>query len=229
MVPRDVGGLDGHDGADYNGAVALAIFDLDNTLIDRDASFRKWIRRFDPADAQWLIEADGDGFVARETFLGAIRERYGVRIARERYDAEIVAAIELDPAVPLALQRLRDAGWTLAICTNGSTRQQWAKLNKTGLHTLVDAVAVSEEAGARKPASAMFEVAAARCGMRLGPAAWMVGDCPVRDIAGAQAAGLRTVWMTRGRSWPGGEPPTAMASTVDEAVSTVDGSAAPRR
>jgi putative hydrolase of the HAD superfamily len=220
----DVGGPVG-----YNSAVPLAIFDLDNTLIDRDSSFRSWITRFDAADAEWLIEADGDGFVAREAFLGAIRDRLGVHISRESYNAAIVEAVELDPAVPLALQRLRAAGWTLAICTNGSTRQQWAKLHKTGLHTLVDAVAVSEEAGAKKPARAIFETVAARCGMRLEPSGWMIGDCPDRDIAGARRAGLRTVWMTRGRTWPGGEPPTATASTVDEAVSTVDSAAAPRR
>ena len=45
------------------------MFDLDNTLIDRAASFLRWasqiaaVHALGPDDVTWLVKADGDGFV----------------------------------------------------------------------------------------------------------------------------------------------------------------------
>jgi len=208
----------------------LAIFDLDNTLIDRSASVRRWAAEFverhrlDPGEAAWLIEADGDGFVPRPSFLGSVRERYGLDQPLPGlladYRERIVALIDLDPAVPDALRRLRGQGWRIAIATNGTTDQQLAKIHRVGLGDHVDAVAVSEEVGAAKPDRRVFEVAAQRCGARPADGGWMVGDCPLRDIAGGRAAGLATVWLHRGRAWD------ESASSPDAVVDDVAGSVA---
>src|SRR6266576_1316820 len=49
--------------------------------------------------------------------------------------------------------------------------------------------------------------------------AWVVGDCPDRDIAGAAACGLRSAWLHRGRTWDrAGFHPTAVAGSLSEAV-----------
>jgi putative hydrolase of the HAD superfamily len=196
--------------------MGLVILDLDNTLIDRAASFERWTAEFvayhglDPGERAWLRTQDGDGFVARAAFMTAIRRRYGLDAPLEglleEYRARIVALVEVDPGVPALLDRLREAGDRVAIATNGQTAQQVAKLRTTGLDQHVDAYAVSEEAGAKKPDRRLFEVAAARCGARLGDGGWMVGDCAIRDIGGGRAAGLRTVWMRRGRTWDPAEP-----------------------
>jgi HAD superfamily hydrolase (TIGR01549 family) len=207
----------------------LAIFDLDNTLIDRAASVRRWAAEFvaqhrlDPAEEAWLIDADGDGFVPRPEFLGAVRERYGLDQPMPRlladYRERIVALIDLDPAVPEALRRLRGHGWRIAIATNGNTDQQLAKIRRVGLADHVDAVAVSEEVGAAKPDRRLFEVAAQRCGARLADGGWMVGDCPLRDIAGGRAAGLATIWLHRGRAWDASTPgPDAIVDHVSGSV-----------
>ena len=50
--------------------------------------------------------------------------------------------------------------------------------------------------GASKPDPAIFRAALAAAGCGPGDAA-MVGDNPLRDIAGAQQAGLRGVWLDR--------------------------------
>lgn len=209
--------------------MALVIFDLDNTLIDRTVPFRRWATSFvaerglDAGEVAWLEARDGDGFTPREEFLGAVRDRYGLR---EPIDAlltsfrdAIVALVEPDPRVPALLDGLREAGWRVAIATNGSTDQQWAKIRRTGLDDHVDAVAVSEEVGARKPDRRMFEVAARRCGATLAGGDWMVGDCADRDIAGGQGVGLRTIWMRRGREWnPSAPAPDAIADDLDDVV-----------
>jgi HAD superfamily hydrolase (TIGR01509 family) len=194
------------------GGVALAIFDLDNTLIDRAAAFRRWAEGFAAGrelgadDVAWLERADGDGFTPRGRLLAAVRERYGVEIPVARFRAEMVQCVEVDPGVPQGLRKMRAEGWKVAVATNGETAQQWAKLRRTGLDGHVDSVAVSEEVGVAKPDRRMFAAAAERCGERLTAAAWMIGDCPTRDVGGARAAGLRTVWLHRGRRWEHGDP-----------------------
>jgi FMN phosphatase YigB (HAD superfamily) len=46
-----------------------------------------------------------------------------------------------------------------------------------------------------------------------------VGDSVTLDSGGGRAAGLRTIWMRRGESWPRGEvPPDHQADTVADAV-----------
>jgi HAD superfamily hydrolase (TIGR01549 family) len=205
--------------------VPLAIFDLDNTLIDRAASFRRWAARFgaahglEPADVAWLVDADGDGFVPRSQLLSGIRERFSVDLPLKAYQAEIVELVELDPAVASALDELRASGWKVAIATNGETSQQSAKIRRTGLEAHVDAVAISEEVGERKPGQRIFRAAAERCGVRLLDGGWMIGDAPDADIAGGRNAGLRTVWMRRGREWESAFPlPDGMAEDIRAAV-----------
>jgi putative hydrolase of the HAD superfamily len=64
----------------------------------------------------------------------------------------------------------------------------------------------------------VFEAAAQRCGARLADGGWMLGDCATRDIGGAQAVGLRTVWLRRGRVWdPSAVPPDGIVDHVVQA------------
>lgn len=106
----------------------------------------------------------------------------------------------------------------MAIATNGETSQQSAKILRTGLDAHVNAVAISEEVGARKPGRRIFEVAAERCGVRLSEGGWMIGDAPDADIAGGRNAGLRTVWMRRGREWDSALPlPDGIADGISAA------------
>jgi putative hydrolase of the HAD superfamily len=98
------------------------------------------------------------------------------------------------------LARLR-GGWRLGVLTNGLPRVQRAKVEALGLERLVDAVVYAEEHGARtgKPDPAAFLEVASRLGVT--PAcSVLVGDDPVRDVAGARATGMRAVWLRSGRA-----------------------------
>jgi putative hydrolase of the HAD superfamily len=207
----------------------LVIFDLDNTLVDRDRSFRRWavelVRRhaLDPAEQEWLVAADGDGFHAREKFLTAVRDRYGLdeplSSMLNRYRERIVALLEPDPQVRATIDRLRASGRQVAITTNGETSQQRTKIRLAGLAASVDAVVISDEVGVAKPDRMIFDVTAQRCGLRLADGGWMVGDCPIRDIGGGHAAGLRTIWMRRSRTWdPSLPPPDGIVNSVPEVL-----------
>ena len=89
-----------------------------------------------------------------------------------------------------------------------------------GLVDLVDGWAVSSLVGARKPEPAHFRSAAEACGSAL--EGWMVGDNPEADVGGAVAAGLRSAWITRGRTWElDAFRPDVSVATVPEAVELI--------
>jgi HAD superfamily hydrolase (TIGR01549 family) len=204
--------------------VALALFDLDNTLIDRTGAFARWAawyvaeRRTDVTVDQ-LVRLDRDGFGQKEAMfaaIGALDVEAEVADYRRRYPT----FVERVPAETVeALARLRAAGLAVAIVTNGPPSQA-TKLGPAGLEGLIDACLVSEVEGTRKPERRIFELAAERCGRPL--EGWMVGDTAAADIAGAHAAGLRSIWLHRGRSWDPADPaPTAIAGSVAEATAII--------
>jgi putative hydrolase of the HAD superfamily len=212
--------------------VPLAIFDLDNTLIDRDAIFRDWAEELvehhglAPAELDWLVVTDEGGYVDRHTFFAAVRTRYGLAEPAEtllaRYNRRMPELVRLVPEVISMLARLRRSGWRVAVATNGFTVQQELKLRVSGLADHIDAVAISEEVGAAKPGREIFDVAARRCGTTLDERTWMVGDCPIRDIGGAQTIGLRTMWVHRSREWnASAPPPDAIVGDVADAGAVI--------
>jgi HAD superfamily hydrolase (TIGR01549 family) len=95
-----------------------------------------------------------------------------------------------------ALAGLRDRGVALAILTNGPSDGQRRKLQATGLHRLVDQVAIGEEIGCSKPTPAAFHRVADRFPCRRQEAC-MVGDSPELDYDGALRAGLDALLLDR--------------------------------
>ena len=181
----------------------LLLIDLDNTLIDRRAAFKRWSdSRYGPAHTQWLIDADRDGYEPRPALAARIAERFNEPVAGVLAElaAGMVDQLVPDPSVADALREATAAGFVPVVVTNGSVAQQEAKLHHTGLDRLVAAWTISEALGVRKPDRRIFELAAASVGLPL--AGWMVGDNPSYDIGGGEAAGLRTAWVSNDSPWP---------------------------
>jgi FMN phosphatase YigB (HAD superfamily) len=79
---------------------------------------------------------------------------------------------------------------------------------------------VVERAECDDPAAARAHLAVAAAGSPR-PPVWMVGDGSV-DVAGARAAGIRSIWITRGRRWDAaGFAPDAVAADLEEALELV--------
>jgi HAD superfamily hydrolase (TIGR01549 family) len=204
----------------------LVLFDLDNTLANREAAFRRWAEHFavehglEASSVEFLCAGDDHGLVPRDELFASLRARYGVTASVEelvtRYRADYPRHFEPDPDVRAALNALRAAGWKIGIVTNGPTSQN-AKVASLGLGDLVDGVCVSADVGVDKPDRRIFDLTAARCGARL--EGWMVGDSVDTDIVGGRAAGLRTVWLHHGRIWERADlAPDAVVATVEDAV-----------
>jgi putative hydrolase of the HAD superfamily len=212
--------------------VPLLLLDLDNTLVDRSAAFRRWAVSFAAdvgggmAAVGWLVSADRDGLEPRDQLAEQISRRFGLSGARQagllaELRRGMVEHIETDPAVPAALDRARAAGWVPVVVSNGAVAQQEAKLRRAGLDRHLDGWVISEGAGISKPDSRIFRLAAAQAGRDLA-GAWMIGDSAHADIGGAHAAGIASVWLHRGRSWPDLPfVPDRIASICAEAIAAV--------
>ncbi|MFE9927401.1 HAD family hydrolase [Streptomyces sp. NPDC005533] len=210
----------------------LALFDLDNTLIDRQAALKWWIKDFGAArglvpDAELLLwdtlrerayPADFDRLRGQLGLSSSVDALWG------EYVTGMSARARCFPGLPVALGRMRADGWTLGVVTNGAADIQLAKLESAGLAGLFEGVCTSGEVGARKPALQVFQVAAERCGTTLAKGGWMVGDNPETDVEGGRAAGLRTAWVSAGRQWPAGvRSPDLVAETASEAIGCLRG------
>ncbi|MCX4778699.1 HAD family hydrolase [Streptomyces sp. NBC_01264] len=205
----------------------LALFDLDNTLIDRQGSLEEWAREFCesrvlPVQAEHVIV---EALHARAYPADLARLRAVLSLADpveslwSEYVSGMSARARCLPGLPGALARMRASGWTLGVVTNGAVDIQRAKLEGAGLADLFDGVCASGEVGVRKPDLAVFQAAAERCGTTLAKGGWMVGDNPETDIEGGRAAGLRTAWISAGRQWPtGARSPDLEARTASEAI-----------
>ena len=242
----DVPGRPSCSGTDYNGA-AMAItcitFDLDDTLwesgsvlANAETKLYEWLRRTCPDIARTLsYEALAahrhahyasipgirhDLTRARILWLESLMQEWGYgsglaeagfRVFREHRNA-----VTLFDDVTRVLGALGER-YTVGAVTNGN-----ADVHRIGIGRHFDFVVTPAEAGAAKPDSAIFECALSAAGASPGSVVH-VGDDPMRDVAGAAALGLRTVWMNpEGRPWPEGARPDAEIRALHALPSIID-------
>ncbi len=182
-------------------------FDLDNTLIDRDAAFLRLIKDWLSSvntNKRTLIEDilihDAHGHSDRTAFF---RHLARMRIfqgngpgLRNRFIQQFPAYFQSDSAVHELLQRLSDRSLKLAVLTNGSSEMQRAKLNHAGLTKFFEPgdILISGEIGHDKPAPEAFKMLSDR--LDTAPENTLfVGDHPEYDISGAAALGFQTCWL----------------------------------
>jgi FMN phosphatase YigB (HAD superfamily) len=152
----------------------------------------------------FLISQDDDGRRPRVEFLQTVREHFDLRdpvdaLLREYRVMTLDGFPPIDAQIHEKLQALRETGWSIAVVTNGEDGVQQATIDQIGLSHLIDACVVSGAVGIRKPDARIFEIARDRCGKPRG-IAWMVGGGEA-DVIGAARAGIRSVWLARGRQW----------------------------
>ena len=223
--------------------ISCITFDLDDTLwesgpvlANAEAKFYEWIVRTCPEIAH---NHSYDALVAhRRTHYDSIPEsRHDLTRARLLwlesllrewgYGAELAEvgfrvfwkhrnAVTLFDDVPRVLDKLGER-YAIGAITNGN-----ADVHRIGIGHHFDFVVTPAEAGAAKPDSAIFELALHAAGASPGSVVH-VGDDPVRDVSGAAAIGLRTVWMNpEGRTWPGEKRPDAEIRSLEALLSVID-------
>lgn len=129
----------------------------------------------------------------RERCAGIVSEELGMEVTVH----ELVEAIRFDayPDAAPALRELRERDLRLVVVSNWDCSLPRV-LERCGLRELLDGVVSSAVAGSRKPDPAIFEPALklAECEP---DEALHVGDTPEEDVAGARAAGIRSLLIAR--------------------------------
>jgi putative hydrolase of the HAD superfamily len=200
-----------------NKSIHTLIFDLDNTLIDRNAALRAGLQillkmwGYREPERQTVLDDmmqyDRWGYTNRDEFCSWLLEAYGKRESRRLtpqaflkvLQVMIVQRIQPDSQVQAALHSLNNQ-YQLVLATNGGSKIQRAKLRQAELESFFqpEAIFISGEMDCEKPDPLFFQKIMQK--LQLDPGCTMViGDNLMHDIQGAAACGLFTCWMSHGR------------------------------
>ncbi len=200
--------------------IKAALFDLDDTLVDRRGAYNAFFRAF--YDRHDVINEEVSWPQASEFFwtlsphnatdprkaFEVIKARWpGVRgdpdSHYEDYFHGIVANMKLLPGALDLIEALNLSGMPWGVVTNGG-EHQLKKVKVTEIEDMVPFVIATELHGASKPdpepylhAVRLLEMSESDAGEIL-----FVGDNPHTDIAGAHAVGMQTAWIHMDREFP---------------------------
>ena len=220
-------------------SVEAVIFDLDNTLLDREALFLRVAEAFydeylaarhsvtrDEA-VELMVRWDEDGYGVRQ----AMRRRWLSEWPDTGLDEESLATwygsamdrlVEPDAEVNAFLTQLNEQSMPWGIVTNGDTSRQRGKCRGAGLDRLAPFIIVSGEAGYEKPDPRIFGDALRAAGLTAPERTLFVGDTPTADIDGAKRFGMQAAWVRRGRDYPADlQPPDHVIDRVTEVRSVL--------
>ena len=195
------------------------LFDLDDTLVDRRASFRRFAGRFYETfpsvrashsleeTYRELLTVDKWGHVPKDEVFAEVLGVWpalgrSVEELVEFFWDELVAGMRPIDGAPEFLRELSEGGVPWGILTNGDHRQ-FEKITKAGMDGLAPFVIASKlfGSGKDKPDPGIFIEGLRR--VRTGAAETLfVGDNPLRDIEGARRVGMASAWLPHGRDWP---------------------------
>ncbi|WP_270619024.1 HAD family hydrolase [Paenibacillus macerans] len=204
------------------------LFDLDNTLMDRDHTFRRFAEQLAreclvPVLEEeernrlidYMIERDADGYRPKEGFFRELiehlpwKKRPDLEELKAYYDRNYMTHAKAMDHAAKTLEACRSRGLRLGIITNGISRLQHGKIDLLHLRPYFDMIVVSGDVDIRKPDPQIYRLALERLGVTPEKAV-IVGDHPRNDIWGAAQVGIRGIWLRRKHAWDaelaGGEP-----------------------
>lgn len=218
-------------------AIEVVLFDLDDTLHDDTAAYRRAAARVAEEigaergisaralEAAYVAEVDAFWHRLAPTDLRVrltdVRLRLWRRaLGRVGIEDETIAErcahdynayrrehFELFPGALDLLRSLRAQGKRVGLVTNGFAETHHEKITLLRLRDVMDAIFIADEVGMLKPDPELFAHACRVLGAPPSAAA-MVGDRYERDIRGAIEAGLFTVWVNvRDEALPAGAAP----------------------
>jgi len=166
-----------------------------------EANNRAWDGYWPRIERRWMLgELDGAS-VRREVWRRTLQscgvdDESAALDAAESFYQLCREAYRLYDDVEGLAAAAQGAGIALALITNGAPDDQRDKLRTLGIEDWFGAIVISGELGVGKPDPAVFRLALEGLGVEAG-AAWHVGDLLGADVAGANAAGVGSVWLNR--------------------------------
>jgi putative hydrolase of the HAD superfamily len=112
----------------------------------------------------------------------------------ELYWTTFLDKMQLYTGLRELIDRLKEKGITIAVCTDLTAHIQHRKLKALGLSDDVSYLVTSEEAGREKPHPEIFHLCLEKLQLPAEEICF-IGDSYDKDIEGAAAAGMQTVWF----------------------------------
>ncbi|GGG14948.1 HAD family hydrolase [Paenibacillus aceti] len=207
--------------------IKAILFDLDNTLMDRDWTFQQFARQLidecliDMSGEEqarllaYMIKSDADGYRSKQGyFLELIEklpwiEKPSLEELTSYYGLNYMTHARAMAYALDTLLQCRASGLKLGIITNGASSHQHNKIDSLQLRPYVDTIVVSGDIGIHKPDPRIYHLALEKLGTSAEETV-IVGDHPRNDIWGAAQLGIRGVWLQRAHAWDqtltGGKP-----------------------
>jgi len=196
--------------------IKAIIFDLDNTLVD----FMLLKERAIEAAINAMIDSGLDiDFVSAKKLIDEIYNEEGIEYQQvfdkmllrlySKVDYKILsagivayrsareAALKPYPKVFPTLIELIKYGLKLAVVSDAPAREAWLRLSYINFQHLFDVVITFEDTYQKKPSPAPFNLALQKLGLKA-EECLMIGDWAERDVVGAKAVGMKTVFARYG-------------------------------
>lgn len=200
------------------------LFDLDNTLTHRGRSLEAFAPHFRSRFAahlaphvstaqigRVLVEIDATPTEGREIVYEELLRRLqwtsepGFEAFRTDWRENFTCAARPMPHLEEMLHALARRGLRLGIVTNGGITSQHNKIDALGVRSFFETIVTGEDHDVYKPSTGIFTAALGNLGVASEDACH-VGDDPATDVAGAQAAGLKAIWLRGFLPWESSLP-----------------------
>ena len=215
----------------------VIVFDLNETLLDLSAMDATFERLFGAAEVRRLwftqvlelfltatvVDAYRPFNALTDAALDMVALQRGVRLAdadRERV-REAIRTLPAYADVRPSLERLKDAGLTLATLTNSGEQSARQHLERNGLSEFFDAVLSVDAVERYKPAREAYEYAASQ--LRVKTRQIRLVAAHSWDIAGARRAGCAAAFVARPEKVldPAGEQPDIVGGDLADVTAQI--------
>lgn len=189
--------------------ITTIVFDLDGTLLDRDASLLCFVRdQFDRLLFQAsavdkdlyvsrFVELDRRGYVWKDQVYQQLVEEFGLPLPWEELLADYISGFHRHcvgfPNLHEALGGLKSRGLKLGLISNGYGEFQYNNIRGLGIEHYFDIIVISEWEGLRKPDPRIFNNTLHRLESKAEESIY-VGDHPVNDVTASRDVGMKGIW-----------------------------------
>ncbi|MGG3281275.1 HAD family hydrolase [Paenibacillus solani] len=189
--------------------ITTILFDLDGTLLDRDASLQRFVRdQFDRLLFQAsgvdkelyvsrFVELDRRGYVWKDQVYQQLAEEFSLSLSWEELLADYISGFQHHcvgfPNLHEVLGGLKSRGLKLGLISNGYGEFQYNNIRGLGIEHYFDIIVISEWEGLRKPDRRIFNNTLHRLESKAEESIY-VGDHPVNDITASRDVGMKGIW-----------------------------------
>ena len=231
--------------------IKTILFDLDDTLYDYESTHKKsmnevytflkkeinmtrkkFLKLFEQSKEEIKMELSGTAsshnrvlYFQRlvEKIHGTLEANLIKKLYRTYWDY-FIKEMNIGNGVLETLRELKKRNLKIVLVSDMTTYVQLRKIIKLKINKYLDYLVTSEETESEKPHSIMFLLALKKANC-LPSEAIMIGDSRNKDIAGANAGGIKTIWITNSKNLPsekGYKKPEYIIKKIPELLNIID-------